>query len=90
MTNQSIEQIITNKYLYNEFIQETLKLIQDSIRYSKKISLSKCKAHRNYLYYWNHLVVPNYNKLKLKLLKHVHNLSVTSHLSQRKTLKLLQ
>ena len=51
MTNQSIEQIITNKYLHNKFIQEMLKLIQDSIKHFKKISLSECKAYRNYLYY---------------------------------------
>jgi len=51
MTDQSIEQIITNKYLHDEFIQEMLKLIQDGVRRSKKISLSECKACGNYLYY---------------------------------------
>jgi len=90
MTNWSIEQIITNKYLHNEFIQKMLKLIQDGIRYSKKISLSECEAYRNYLYYWNCLVVPNHDELKLKLLKHVYNLPVASHPGQRKILKLLQ
>jgi hypothetical protein len=56
-----------------------LKLIQDSIRRSKKISLSKYKAYRNRLYYRNHLVIPNYNKLKLKLLKYVYNLPITGY-----------
>jgi len=33
-----------------------------------------------YIYYRNRLVIPNYNKLKLKLLKHVYNLLVASYL----------
>ena len=33
--------------------------------------------------------MPNYNELKLKLFKHVHDLLVASHLGQEKTLKLL-
>ena len=80
MTDQLIEQIIIDEYLNDEFIQETLKLIQDGVRHSKKISLSECKACRNYLYYYNRLIVPDYDKLKLKLFKHVYNLLVISHL----------
>jgi len=57
-----------------------LKLMQNSIRRSKKISLSKYKACGNRLYYRNRLVIPNYNKLKLKLLKHVHDLPITGYL----------
>ena len=61
-----------------------LKLIQDGIRRSKRISLSKYKAYRNRLYYQNRLVIPNYNKLKLKLLKYVYNLLVAGHPSRGK------
>jgi hypothetical protein len=67
-----------------------LKLMQDSIRRSKKISLSKYKARGNRLYYRNRLVIPNHNKLKLKLLKHVYNLPVAGHPGRGKTLELLQ
>jgi hypothetical protein len=63
--------------------------MQDSIRRFKKISLSKYKARGNRLYYQNRLVIPNYNKLKLKLLKHVYNLPITGYLGQGKTLELL-
>ena len=84
-----IEQIIINKYPNDKFIQKTLKLIQNSIRRSKKISLSEYKTRKNRLYYQNHLVVPDYDELKLKLLKHIHNLLIASHLGQGKTLKLL-
>ena len=51
MTEWSIEQIIIDEYPNNEFIQEMLKLMQDGIKRSKKISLSECKAHGNRLYY---------------------------------------
>jgi len=54
--------------------------MHDSIRRFKKISLSKCKACGNRLYYRNRLVIPNYNKLKLKLLKYVHDLLVAGYL----------
>jgi len=66
-----------------------LKLIQDGVRRFKKISLSEYKAYRDRLYYQNCLVIPNYNKLKLKLLKHVYNLLVAGYLGQGKTLELL-
>ena len=56
-----------------------LKLIQDGVRRPKKISLSKYKAYRNRLYYQNYLIIPNYDKLKLKLLKYVYNLLVAGH-----------
>jgi len=54
--------------------------MQNGIRRSKKISLSKCKAYRNHLYYRNRLVIPNYNKLKLKLLKYIYDLPITGYL----------
>jgi hypothetical protein len=57
-----------------------LKLIQNGIKYSKKISLSECKACGNYLYYQNRLIIPDYNEFKLKLLKYIHNLLVARHL----------
>jgi len=63
--------------------------MQDSIRRFKKISLSKYEAYGNRLYYQNRLVIPNYNKLKLKLLKYIYNLPVAGYLGRGKTLELL-
>ena len=90
MTERSIEQIIIDEYPNDEFIQETLKLMQDGIRRSKKISLSECEARGNRLYYRNRLVVPDHDELKLKLLEHVHDLPVAGHPGRGKTLELLQ
>ena len=56
--------------------------MQNGIRYSKKISLSKCEACGNRLYYQNHLVIPNYDELKLKLLKYVYDLPVAPRLRE--------
>ena len=55
----------------------------------KGFFLNKYKAYRNYLYYWNCLVVLDHDELKLKLFKHIYNLLVASHLSREKTLELL-
>jgi len=66
-----------------------LKLIWDSVRCSKRIFLSECKTYRDRLYYWNCLVIPDYNELKLKLLKYVYNLLVAGYLGWGKTLELL-
>ena len=89
MTDRSIEQIIVDEYPNDEFIQETLKLMQDGIRRSKKISLSECEARGNRLYYRNRLVIPDHDELKLKLLEHVHDLPVAGHPGRGKTLELL-
>jgi hypothetical protein len=90
ITDRSIEQIIIDEYPNDEFIQETLKLIQDGVRRSKKISLSECEARGDRLYYRNRLVVPDHDELKLKLLEHVHDLPVAGHPGRGKTLELLQ
>jgi len=66
-----------------------LKLIWDGVRCSKRISLSECKAYRDHLYYWNCLVIPDYDKLKLKLLEYIHDLPIAGHLGRGKTLELL-
>jgi hypothetical protein len=39
--------------------------------------------------YRNRLVIPNHDKLKLKLLEHIYNLLVAGYPSQGKTLELL-
>ena len=89
MTDWLIKQIIINKYPNDEFIQEILKLIWDAVRCFKNIFLSEYETHRNCLYYWNRLVVLDYDKFKFKLLEHVHDLPVTGHPGQGKTLELL-
>lgn len=59
-------------------------------RRSKKITLSECEERDGKLYYRGRLAIPNYNKLKLKLLRYVHDSSVSRHLGRGKTLEILQ
>ena len=64
------------------------KLIQNNVKRFKRISLSECKAYKDRLYYRNRLVIPNHDKLKLKLFKYIYDLLVAGHLGRGKTLEL--
>jgi len=70
--NCSIKQLIEDEYTNDSFIQKTLSLLWNSTWKLKKIMLSECQIWFNKLYYQNHLMIPDHNKLKLKLLHYVH------------------
>ena len=55
----------------------------------KKLILSKYKIKNSYIYYYNYIIIPNYNKLKVKLLYYIYNLLVDSYLGYNKTLEIL-
>ena len=86
--------MIEEEYEKDTFIQETLELLRSGKRRSKQISLSECKLRTNKqnqdrLYYRRRLVIPNLDKLKLKLLQYVYDSPIRGHPSRTKTLELL-
>jgi hypothetical protein len=96
-TDRSIQQIIEeeyqlapNGYPKDPFIQETLQLLHDSRRRSKTVTLSDCENQDGRLYYQNKLVIPDDDKLKIKILRAVHDAPSGGHPGRGKTLELIQ
>jgi hypothetical protein len=88
-TNRSIEQIISDEYPEDSFIQEAMTLIREGTRKSRLITLSECEIRDDRLYYQTRLVVPDHDELKIKLLRYVHDSPVGGHNGRTKTLELL-
>jgi hypothetical protein len=89
-TDRSIQEIIDIEYPEDEFIQETISLLQSKTRRSKKISLSECEVRLDRLYYRGRLVIPDVDELKLKILRQTHDAPTSGHPGRAKTLELVQ
>jgi hypothetical protein len=63
-----LAQLFTDGYNEDPFPNNILKLIRDSAKYCRDISLAECNEHNNLLHYCQTIWVPNYEPLKLHLL----------------------
>jgi hypothetical protein len=81
-----LAQLFTDSYNEDPFPNKILKLIRDSARHCREISLTECDEHNNLLHYCQRIWVPNYEILKLHLLQQHHNVLATGHPGRSKTL----
>jgi hypothetical protein len=85
----ALAQLFTNGYNEDLFPNKILKLIQDSAKYCREISLAECDKHNNLLCYWQRIWVLNYELLQLHLLQSHHDILAAGHPGRSKTLKYL-
>jgi hypothetical protein len=64
-----LTQLFTNSYNKDPFPNKILKLIRDSPKHCREISLAECDEHNNLLCYRQRIWVLNYEPLKLYLLQ---------------------
>jgi hypothetical protein len=64
-----LAELFTNSYNKDPFTNKILKLIRDSAKYYREISLTEYNEYNNLLYYCQRIWVPNYEPLKLHLLQ---------------------
>jgi hypothetical protein len=65
----ALAQLFTDGYNEDPFPNKILKLIRDSAKHCREISLAECDEHNNLLHYCQRIWVPNYEPLKLHLLQ---------------------
>ena len=84
-----INELLTKGYK----VDLTLNLVLDALRNGElhhlKLTLAECLEIRSCLYYRERLYVPNYDKLRLKLLRLSHNSVIARHPRRAKTYELL-
>jgi hypothetical protein len=88
-TSAALTQLFTDGYNKDPFPNKILKLIRDSAKYCREISLAECDKHNNLLHYYQRIWVPNYEPLKLHLLQQHHDIPAAGHPSRSKTLEYL-
>jgi hypothetical protein len=89
LASPMLVQLFTNSYNEHPFPNTILKLIQDSGKYCREISLAEYDEHNNILYYHQRIWVLNYDPLKLYLLQQHHDNPAAGYPSRLKTLKYL-
>jgi transposase InsO family protein len=83
------EDLWTAGYAADPFPDEILELLENGTRYSKKISLAECGKRNDRLTFRERLYVPNFEPLRLQLLKSHHDNPAAGHPGRAKTLDLL-
>jgi hypothetical protein len=68
LASPSFVQLFTDGYNKDPFPNNILKLIQDSAKHCREMSLAEYDEHNNLLHYCQRLWVPNHERLKLYLL----------------------
>jgi hypothetical protein len=84
-----LAQLFTDGYNEDLFPNKILKLIRDSAKYCREISLAECNEHNNLLHYHQRIWVVNYEPLKLHLLQQHHDIPATGYPGRSKTLEYL-
>jgi hypothetical protein len=84
-----LAQLFTDGYNEDPFPNKILKLIQDSAKHCREISLAECDEHNNLLHYCQRIWVPNYEPLKLHLLQQYHDVPAAGYPGRSKTLEYL-
>jgi hypothetical protein len=84
-----LAQLFTDGYNEDPFPNNILKLIQDSAKHCRDISLAEGDEHNNLLRYHQRIWVPNYEPLKVHLLQQHHDVPAAGYPSRSKTLEYL-
>jgi hypothetical protein len=84
-----LTQLFTDGYNEDPFPNKILKLIRDSAKHCREISLAECDQYNNLLCYCQRIWVPNYELLKLYLLQQHYNIPAAGHPGRSKTLEYL-
>jgi hypothetical protein len=85
----ALAQLFTNGYNEDLFMNKILKLIRDSAKHCRDISLAEYDEHNNLLCYHQRIWVPNYKPLKLHLLQQHYDILAAEHSGRSKTLEYL-
>jgi hypothetical protein len=87
----TLEELFTQGYQSDKFLQQVLKLIKDGARYCKGISLSECSIDEDgQLRFRGLLYVPDHDMLRLRIMQLCHDSAITGHPGRAKTFALLR
>lgn len=84
-----LEELLDKGYDADPFPSEILGMLERGERHSPRITLAECETKDGRLYYRDRLYVPDYDELRLHVLKESHDVPAAGHCGQAKTFELL-
>lgn len=87
---RTLEEDIADGYEGDAFIQEILALLRNGSTYSKKITLSECEERNGQLWYQKRLMVPDDERVRLRIVEAHHDAPPAGHNGRTKTLELIR
>jgi transposase InsO family protein len=85
----TLARLFQEAYDADPFPSQVLRMLQDGVRHSRRITLAECAQERDRLTYRGKLYVPEYEPLRLHLMQQHHDAPVAGHPGRSKTLELL-
>ncbi|TKA50332.1 hypothetical protein B0A49_13656, partial [Cryomyces minteri] len=85
----TLQELFQEGYAIDPFLSKVVQMLKDGTRHSKDISLSECAIVNDRLYYDGRLFVPDFDRLRLRLIQDCHNPPAAGHPGRSKTFELL-
>ena len=85
-----LRDLFKQAYKVDKMPTEVLQVLQQGDQHYPEITLAECENRKGILYYQGCLLVPNYDKLRLHLMRSHHDSSEYGHPGRALTLDLLQ
>lgn len=86
---QDIKNLLDNAYSVDETVLSILEALDKDATRHPQITLADCQRRGKYLFYQNHLYVPDNGELKAELLRQCHDKPAIGHPGRSKTYELL-
>jgi len=89
MSMNELEEQLSAAYFNDEWVQTVVTALRDGQRKLKEFPLAKCTLRSDRVYYRDRLLVPEDEKLQLRLLQLSHDTPIASHSGRAKTYEIL-
>ena len=80
---------LTTAYISDPFSATVVQMLKDGVSYSQKISLPDCTSHNGHLYFRGRLYIPDFDLLRLMILRSYHDSPSAGHPGVAKTFNLI-
>ncbi len=89
MSMNELEEQLFAAYFNDEWVQIVITALRDDQRKLKEFPLAECTLRSDRVYYRDRLLIPEDEKLRLRLLQLSHDTSIASHSGRVKTYEIL-
>jgi len=89
MPMNELEEQLSAAYFNDEWVQTVVTALRDDQRKLKEFSLAECTLRSDRVYYRDRLLVPEDEKLRLRLLQLSHDTPIAGHPGRAKTYEIL-
>ena len=86
----NLDDLMNYEYMHDSWIQSILITVKTDQWQHKEIILTECKIWNDWLFYWDNLIVSNFEFLWFKILEFAYNVVIAEHSDHAKTYEIVQ